>query len=107
MDIKEIRESNDAALVKRSAEVSEEIFRLRCVAERMTPQRGSEIRVLRREYARIQTCLRQRALPAEMDAELATIEAHLKSSKTAKPKLRARKRQIQRTSKEIAIAKGK
>jgi len=62
MELKEIRQQKTDALKERLKEVAEQIFRIRCVADRLPPQKGEEARRLRRENAQILTVLRQREL---------------------------------------------
>jgi len=70
MDLKEIREQKTEALVERLSEIAEQVFRIRCVAERLPPQKGAEMTLLRREAARVRTILRQRELNVEAKAAL-------------------------------------
>lgn len=62
MDLKEIREKKDGDLTGRLAEISQQVFRTRCVADRLAPQKGAEMRKLRREAARIRTVMTEREL---------------------------------------------
>lgn len=61
MNLTQIRELKNEDLKLRLNEAAEEIFRLRCVADRLPPQKGAQIRTLRREVAQINTVLTQRA----------------------------------------------
>lgn len=119
MKINEIRETPTDDLVKRLNEIAKKIFELRCTTERLTPQKGGEIRALKREFARVKTVIRQRELTDEVKAALTAIDARLaeidaKRSKDrtiddrfANFKLRGRKAQLQRVARELEIVKGK
>lgn len=102
MDMTTIRESSDHGLADRAVEISEEIFRLRCVAERMTPQRGTEIRILRREFARVKMVQNERALVARAKE----VDVLLADDSNKAGKLVAWKRRTQRALNAIQAAKG-
>ncbi len=65
MKIKEIRDLNREELKTRKRELKEEIFHLRLQQQSGQLEKPSQIRVLRREIARVETVLTQKnAAPA-------------------------------------------
>lgn len=65
MKIKEIRDLNREELKTRKRELKEEIFHLRLQQQSGQLEKPSQIRVLRREIARVETVLTQKnATPA-------------------------------------------
>lgn len=117
MELTELREKRSEDLVVRLRELSEEIFRLRCTSEPMTPQKGAERKILRKEIARIKTLLRQRELDTDIQEELGSIDAMLAEVGSGNDRgfeerwqallLRNRKSRLNRVRREIDIAKGK
>jgi ribosomal protein L29 len=106
MELKEIREQKNDALVGRLAEVAEQIFRIRCVADRLPPQKGAEVTKLRREAARIRTVLRQRELNATATAALKKIDADLAAKKVSSlGAANAERARISRQVREMAAKK--
>ena len=66
MKIKEIRDLNREELKTRKRELKEEIFHLRLQQQSGQLEKPSQIRVLRREIARVETVLTQKAtIPAK------------------------------------------
>ena len=61
MKIKEIRDLNREELKTRKRELKEEIFHLRLQQQSGQLEKPSQIRVLRREIARVETVLTQKA----------------------------------------------
>ena len=61
MKIKEIRDLNREELKIRKRELKEEIFHLRLQQQSGQLEKPSQIRVLRREIARVETVLTQKA----------------------------------------------
>lgn len=116
MDLKDIREKRNEDLIARLRELAEEMFRLTCVSEGMTPQRGNQKRAIRREVARINTVMRQRQLTTETAEVLGSIEARLKELSGARngsteaqeaSKLRAQRTGVKRVQRELEGAQGK
>lgn len=119
MKISEIREKSSDDLAKQLVEIAKEIFELRCTTERPTPEKGAQMRGLKRDVARIKTVLRQRELGDEVLAELKQVDARLEEIEkisgkqrsieqaNANFKLRFRKKQLERTQRELEIVKGK
>lgn len=106
MELKEIREQKNEALVDRLAEVAEQIFRTRCVADRLPPQKGAEITKLRRESARIRTVLRQRELNATAAAALKKLDADLAAKKVSSvTSAKAERSRLARQVRETAAKK--
>jgi ribosomal protein L29 len=62
MDTKAMREKKSSDLHARLTELSEQSFRTRCTVDRLTPQKGNELRKMRREVARLKTVLHEREL---------------------------------------------
>ncbi len=62
MKIKEIRDLNREELKTRKRELKEEIFHLRLQQQSGQLEKPSQIRVLRREIARVETVLTQKAI---------------------------------------------
>jgi|GEM_PF-465463 len=119
MELKDIRETPSDDLVKRLGEIAKEIFELSCTSERLTSQKGAEVRKLAKEIARIKTVIRQRELTDEVKTAMASIDARLAEidaisgknrtteQRNARAKLGARKKELARVSRELEIVKGK
>jgi ribosomal protein L29 len=60
MDLKSIREKQNDDLAVHMRELEEQVFRIRCTVERLTPQKGGQIRALRREIAQVKTVIGER-----------------------------------------------
>ncbi|MCK6438723.1 MAG: 50S ribosomal protein L29 [Planctomycetes bacterium] len=110
MTIKEIREKKSDDLHGRLRELSEQLFRVRCTSERLTPQKGAEAKKLDQEVARIRTILRQRDLIEGSKKEFDGIEAALKQAapgSAKSKKLLRRKNELKRVRHEMDVVKGK
>jgi ribosomal protein L29 len=93
MDLKDIRQRKDADLMARITEIAGEIFKLRCTAERLSPQKGELVRALRRENAQIRTVLRQRQLNASAKQALLDVEQKLKAGEVQRTHATGRRRE--------------
>ena len=62
MDIKEIRKLSDADLKKKIVETKEELFTKRMQQANGTLEKPTELRVLRKDVAKMKTVLREREL---------------------------------------------
>lgn len=107
MDLKDIRQRKDQDLNFRLTEIAGEVFKIRCVAERLPPQKGNEIRALRREAAQIRTVLRERQLNVEAKAALAALDSDIAAGKAPRTRaVHARKaklgRQVRETVQPVA-----
>lgn len=101
MDLKEIRQRKDQDLNARLAEIAGEVFKIRCVAERLPPQKGNEIKALRREAAQIRTVLRERSLNVEAKAALAGLDVEIASGKAPRTdRVHARRAKLARQVRE-------
>ncbi len=107
MDLKDIRQRKEADLTVRLTEIAGEIFRLRCTAERLSPQKGNQIRELRREAARIRTVLAERELNGKAKAALLELERSVKAGETSRTSAISRRkaklaRQVRETVQPVA-----
>ena len=115
MKLKEIREKTSEDLLTQLNELSEKVFRLHCTTEALTPKKGAEAAVLRKEIARVKTVLRQRELATETTRELETIDQRMAKagkamdyvSRRRRMGLRDRKAKLNRVKHELALTKGK
>ncbi len=101
MTLKEIREKKSEDLVLLLGELAEKVFQIRCISERLTPQKGVEVHAIRKDVARIKTVLQERSLSQAIKEELSQLEEALKQqSKNAR--LQKRKKELQRKARELS-----
>ena len=81
MKLQELREKRTDDLRVLLAETQEKAFRMRCITEKLTPQKGVEIRALKRTCAQLHTVLRQRELESELPVRLAELDKELASKR--------------------------
>ena len=114
MNLKEMREKRTEDLNLLLAATREKAFRLGCVSEKLTSQKGAELRVLRRDCAQLQTLVRQRELEGEVPARMGEIDKALASMnagatacsrKRRNASLKSQKHKLQRVSRELARTK--